>query len=238
MKLIVDALGTIMEIVMLRYFFNIIFDEKKYNKIMHFFWYVLIGLGIYLSSIYVASGMWKTLNCIVLVVLLQILYKGKIIYKFLLSLFISTIYAMVEMLVGSILVLIYGNMQLIKNNTLIFYTKGVFISKFLTLIVTVALAVYKRRKQTTGSTKLFLLMFILPIDTIITIYQLFSNALQINQVDSFNGILAITVLLIITNVIQFYLLDKQAEINTMKIRIMTSQMVIKKTRRFLPRYAK
>ena len=39
-------------------------------------------------------------------------------------------------------------------------------------------------------------------------------------------------MLIITNVIQFYLLDKQAEINTMKIRIMTSQMVIKKQEDF------
>ena len=81
MKLLVDGIGVLMEMVMLRYFFNIVFEKIRYSKMIHFIWYAIIGVLILMSSVYVESGLFKTLNCVLLVTMLQILMKTFIMFQ-------------------------------------------------------------------------------------------------------------------------------------------------------------
>lgn len=214
MKLIVDFLGVCAEVFMLYYLYDHILQRKPQadrHKMLIF--YVTVGLILMLISTFVGQPRVRTLFCLSISLLPLVLYQNAITIKLIVTAFFTATQAGVEMFTKSIFLNIFGSSQIMAAQ---YYELSVLISKALAFFALYFVISLFRVHAHTLPRRLFFPLMILPVATMIVIYQQIDASYLLNTRHGYLNLLVSSSLLIAANIATFYLFSRMAEMETIR----------------------
>lgn len=221
MKLIVDFLGVCAEVFMLYYLYDNILQRKpQASRHKTLIFYAAVGLILMLISTFVGQPRVRTLLYLFATFLPTILYKDTPAIKIIVTLFYMAIQPGSEMLTKAIFLNLYQSSQTIYDSIQIFiaqyYEFGVLISKAIAFFIIYFVISLFRVHVHTLPRHLFLPLMILPVATIIVIYQQIDASYLLNTRHSYLNLLISSSLLIAANIATFYLFGRMSEVETIR----------------------
>lgn len=216
---LIEFFNCLLEVLIAVFFFRA-FQEPRYKQFLTALITLFVTVAFFFSRIYMKNSLLITVLTTVLTVLLAASYQFKWYQAVFYALAISALSAASEVLIG--LMFQTANLayhQLIES--IILNVIGIVSSKALT--VTVILLIYKKRKRAFSHIKnsTFIQFMLLPISTILIVvifYYYISQNIGIPRWLSIVSVVAILAL-IVSNILVFYLLDRQEEFRAMQERL-------------------
>ena len=215
MKLIVDFLGVCAEVFMLYYLYDNILQRKpQADRYKTLTFYAAVGLILMLISTFVGQPRVRTLLYLFATFLPTIiLYKDALAIKAIVTLFYMAIQPGVEMFTKAIFLNIFGSSQITAAQ---YYEISVLLSKALAFFAVYFVTSLFRVRAHTLPRHLFLPLMILPIATMIVIYQQIDASYLLNTRRSYLNLLISSSLLIAANIATFYLFSRMSEMEMIR----------------------
>lgn len=212
MRIAVELLGVLAEVVMLYYLYENILTRKTKAWWQVYGLYVLVGVFFMLISTYVAQPRMRTLFYLIITLLPLVIYQSKWYIQILTGVIYVETQAVVEMAMKAILLSIYGNTGKLP------YELSVFLSKALAFFVIYLMVSLFRVRARTLSLRMFSALLIFPIATMITIYQLIDVSYLLNTQSAYLRLTLVSLLLVGANVVMGYLFGRMAEMEEIRRR--------------------
>lgn len=212
--IVTNTVGAIIEILEAVILYSTFLKRKEKIKLMFFSFVALIMIVVISLSTNIISFL-QTLIYIIIFVTLAIPYDGSIIVKMIMSFIMVSINSLAEFLISYLIM----TMSL-ADNEILFYNQTILISRFVSLLIISLFAHYKKNVNFDVINVKYLLILIIPIMSIIVMFQLYYGNLLLwrngYHIDQYSiGV----ILLIISNVIILYLFISQLEMKALKERV-------------------
>jgi len=210
MKLIVDIIGSILEVIVLIYFFNRVLAKQRdsilIKIIVNLFGAVLFTV---VSTVASNSNIIPALAFIIIFIYCVILYEDKLIKKALYSLMIFVFGILSEIVVGIFLSVIdHISIETAQTNVYIYF-QGIIISKLLLFFIFRIINLFEFNNKIEINIKSILSVLIIPLSSIVSIYYFAMIAYKTENAVSSTVLMVVTALTVISNVVTFYLLERQ-----------------------------
>ena len=213
MKLIIDIFSSILEILVLYYFFNNVLINKRNSLAIK----IIANIGclfLYttISSLALNSNFAPALFLGIVILYCFLLYKDKLIKKLLYSLLIYVLSMLSEIVVGIILSSIYDISISTAQSNIYFYLQGVIISKLLLFFILRIIGLFEFNNKIEINIKSVIAVLIIPLSSIVSIYYFAMIAYKTDKAVSSTVLMIVTALTILSNVATFYLLERQMKL--------------------------
>lgn len=213
MKLIIDIFSSILEVLVLFYFFSHVLADKRDSPVIkvtiNLFAIVLFTL---ISSYMLTSNLAPGLFFIVMTLYCFLLFKDRFIKKLLYSLLMYVLGILAEVVVGVILSVANNVSIESAQDNVYFYLQGIIISKLLLFFIFRTIGLYEFNNKMEINAKSILSIFIIPLSSVVNIYYFANIAFKTDSVVSSSVLMIVTALTIISNVAIFYLLEGQMKL--------------------------
>lgn len=215
MKLIVDVFGSVLEVLVLYYFFKrvLLFERKSivYKASVNIF---SIFMHTIISSYVLSSNVAPILFFIVVLIYGSFMYKDRFIKKLLFSLLIYVLGMLSEIIVGITLSTVNSiNIETAQSNIYV-YLQGIIISKLLLYFMFRIIGLFEFNNKIDINIKSVLSVFIIPLSSIVSIYYFANVAFKTDNVVSSTVLLIVTALTVLSNIATFYLLERQIRLQS------------------------
>ncbi len=221
-KLILDIIGVFFEILLAYLFFRIFYKEWRVSPKLAGIIYILVFIVKVTESYYLSAAWMKTVFSLLCCLILISCYRGITWQKILITFFFWSIEAVIEYLVHGILMLLAGEVYTLEKNLLQSYALGLLISKFSAMIMFSLFYYYKKNKETKVLQELnykwYLAFLIYPFVTLIAIIQNYYLILEVQTITSLNRFLIISILLALSNLIIFRILNEMQHLQAVKLQ--------------------
>lgn len=216
---LIEFFSCVLEILIAIFFFRA-FQEPRYKRGIVASIALVVTVLFFVSRIYLKNSLMITVVTTLLTVLLAVAYRFKWYQAVFYALALSALSAASELFIG----LAFQTANLAYHqmiSSIVLNVIGIVLSKAVT--VTVILLIYKKRERAFSHIKnsTFIQFMLLPISTILIVlifyYYIFQN-IGIPQWLSSVAVAAIFAL-IVSNILVFYLLDRQEEFRAMEERL-------------------
>lgn len=228
MEIILNYLGFLscaVEIILSIYFFKAFGNFKYKRKIvipLIITFYILYSLSLF----FIKNTAIVFIISIVITFCVSLLFDFKIFNKILLSIIISIISSISEFIVAIIIGLFNTDIKF-ANNSIFSYLVGLLFSKFVTYLIVTLIYKSKHKLMNEISNLNMICLIVLPISTIFVIisqYEFILNEKRISlMVLSTMGLF----LLIISNILIFYIIDRQNELIVIREKLNASKKLLK-----------
>jgi two-component system sensor histidine kinase AgrC len=227
LRLLVDIMGAFFETIIIYYYMRAVFRNCKVNRITEIVAYSIMMIFIAIVSINYPNTTALPIILFTFLMLISMLYRGKILLKITLNLILAAFFISSEVVTVAILIALIGeNAQFILDN-IVYYLQGVLISKLLVLIV---VKVYEYKRNANYSfihQKILLPVILMPASSILILY-IISERLFVTTSTYTASVIVVTIsLLIAANIFVFYLFEKQLKQEQEKIKLKFFKQQIK-----------
>ena len=211
----VDIFGSVLQVFVLTYFFNRVLSYKRNASAYKTLTSILcIGLYVLVSTFMLTSNIAPALFLGIVLLYCFLLFEDKFIKKVLYSLLIYVLGMMSEFVVGLILSYSYDvKLDAALSNTY-FYLQGIIISKLLLFFIFRIVGLFEYNNKIELNIKSLISVFTIPLSSIISIYYFALIAYKSDTILSTSVMLAVTALIIISNIATFYLLERQIKLQS------------------------
>lgn len=238
MKLAIDIFGCTMETLMMAYFYHKTLGKVKIERHLLVLLYLGIGLATLIVSTFISQTGLKTIFAAIYVVMPLFVYKKDLIVKLLFAILFLSIQMMSEALAKSISLSIYGSYLELQSNFLQNYIQGVIFSKLIALLILIMLASIMKINENRVPIHLFLILFFIPVISMITIYELKEMNYALNSLKSHLTLTLVVILLIMSNIVLFYLFNRIMELNFYRTKVAVSETMLKEQKIYYEKLTK
>lgn len=192
-------------------FFGSVIGKKtvkdKTLKLSYLFFFISASISV----AFIKSDVALSIVMFALTFLLTLNYKSSVGLKVFASLVINVFGVLFEIIAGLMLVGITSLSVEILSTNLVYYVEGVLVSKALLLIFAKAVQFKKKPSGLRVSKTLILPLLALPLTTLFIIFVMSEYAYSLANNESVIVVSVASVLLIISNILVFFLFDKQLQ---------------------------
>ena len=221
-KLILDIIGVFFEILLAYLFFQVFFSGWRIQKKSATIIFILIFTCKLAGSYYLPEAWMKTACSLLCYLTITICYHGAFLSKILMTLFFWAINVIVEYGVHGFLMFSAGEIYATGNNRLQDYAIGLMLSKLILMIFYFLLFYYVKHKNeqilATLEHKWYLAFLLYPSITVVILIQQYYLILENQNIDSLNRFLFTSVLLILSNLIIFRILNEMQHLQAVKLQ--------------------
>lgn len=221
MDFLIDVFGCSVEIILLYYFYTKLLGSFKWNKSIEIICFIIMGFFIFYLSVIPLTPMLRTLCVTVPFFIPLIFYKQDIKIKLLYGMIYLSIQVMSESFTKAIALLFE-----ITNIGTIGYIEGVTISKTIALIVILLFTRLLHVRNVQFSNYLTFSLLLIPFFSLILIYELRDIIYILNTPINYFKYLLAVILLIASNLILFYLFEKNSELHWVKERMLIQETLL------------
>lgn len=221
MNFLIDIFGCSVEIILLYYFYRKLLGNSKYNHFVEIICYIAMGFFLLFLSIISLSPMVRTFLVVLPILFLLCLYKQELKLKLLYGMVYLSIQVMSESFTKSISLLLD-----INNLGTIGYIEGVTISKTIALFVIILFTRFLHVRNVQFSNYLTFSLLLIPFFSLILIYELRDIIYILNTPINYFKYLLAVILLIASNLILFYLFEKNSELHWVKERMLIQETLL------------
>lgn len=213
MKIFVDIIGSILQVILINYFFGKVLVKKnlgiKTEYIIDSF-FILIFSGI---TIMLLKNVFATLMYFATLFMFAIVkYKDKFGKKVLWAIFFYIMNFLSEMFVGlSISKLFSVNLSNTHENA-IFHLQGTILSVLFLYTILRAIGFFRLKSDIQLDFKSIIAIIIIPISSILSCYYIAVIAFKIDDKVFTLGVIITMVFIFLSNISIFYLLEKQSKL--------------------------
>jgi hypothetical protein len=213
MKIIVDIISSVLEVLVLYYFFKHVLVKERHSAGFRIFTILLcITLFTLVSTISSISSYASALNLLVLLLYPFLFYKDKFIKKILYSFVIYIFGIMSEIIVGVVLTSLYHISIQDSITNIYIFLQCMIISKLVQFFILRIIGFFKINNKIEINIRSLLAFLIIPTVGIVSIYYFSMVAYLSSNLISKTLLLVLTILTILSNVATFYLLEKQLKL--------------------------
>lgn len=216
---LIEFFNCLLEVLIAVFFFRA-FQEPRYKQFLTALITLFVTVAFFFSRIYMKNSLLITVLTTVLTVLLAASYQFKWYQAVFYAIMLSAISSASEILVAFLFeATVWKYEQTVSSTTL--NVICILLSKIITVLI--ILLIYKKRKRAFShiKTATFAKFMFLPFSTVLTIIVFLYYLL--NNMESPRWLLVVStvavILLILSNVLVFYLLDRQEEFRAMGERL-------------------
>lgn len=221
-KLILDSISVGFEILIAYLFFRVFLTKCRFAKIWVIGVFTLIFLGKLGGSYYLPEAWMKTVWSLGCYFVLTCCFQGKITKKLTITGFLGLITILPEYIVHGLLMLFVGAVYVVDTYNIHNYALGMFLSKFVAILLCLFLYYWKRRKQENMLKDLsyhwYFLFLIYPAITLFILVQNYYLILNDEQMIYVKWFVLSSVLLVLSNVIIFQILDEMQRLQAMRLK--------------------
>lgn len=215
--------SVVMAVITLYWFCMLNLARKKYSKVCVFLVLVLIGILEVILNIIVPNKYWLLFgNFMVLSLIPLVLFTGKMTLKLFLLIIFIVIGAGVEVAIKSFSVFCYGDLASFNARLTIDQIRDTILSKFLTLIL-IKILLFRKFNQAEITTKTLVMLMIFPFATVLSFNQLMVISYLVNQPKGYMEAFITSCVLILANIIIFYLFEAQVDNEVAKRKFVVFQ---------------
>lgn len=230
-RIILEYSSCFCEIALSMFFFSA-FKEKRFSNTKMLCIVTLIGFiyGTFVGFVPIKNGIF--LFSILATIAVSFCYKFKWYVSLLLSLILSVISGLFELVVMQIIT--YGGTDFDTANSNIYvYIIGLASSKMLTFFIIILIRKSGHKSFQSVKNMRFIGLSMLPLTTIIISmsYSQLMFSYEINDFWKTSSIVAL-ILLIISNIMIFYIVDKQYELISAKEKLKTSKVLLESQKQY------
>jgi len=208
-KMFIDVFGTIIDAIVIYTFFSAVTGGSKLSKKPLFLVYVAYFIASSVSVLTFRNSTVLAGVMLLLILAVSFLYESSLFVKVFTSIIIIVVTILAEMLTGALIAAITKESVEIVTSNVFYYIEGVLFSKAL-LLVLVKIVQYKKLSTYTKiSRTLFVPIFALPVSTVLIIYVVSKYAYSLVDTASVAWVAVSVVLLVSSNILVFYLFEKQ-----------------------------
>ncbi len=215
--------SVVMEVITLYWFCILNLERKKYSKVSVFLVLVLIGiLGLTLNTI-VPNKHWLLFgNFVILSLIPLVLFTGKITLKLFVLVIFMVIGVGAEVAIKSFSVFCYGDLASFNARLTIDQIRGTILSKFLTLIL-IKILLFRKFNQAEIATKTLVMLMVFPFATVLSFNRLMMASYLVDNPKEYMSSFMTVCVLILANIIIFYLFEAQVDNEVTKRRFAVFQ---------------
>lgn len=221
-KLILDIIGDFFEILLAYLFFQVFFSGWRIQKKSAIIIFILVFACKLAGSYYLPEAWMKTAWALLCYLTITFCYHGTFLSKILMTLFFWAINVIVEYGVHGFLMFSAGEIYATGNNRLQDYAIGLMLSKLILMIFYFLLFYYVKHKNeqilATLEHKWYLAFLLYPSITVVILIQQYYLILENQNIDSLNRFLFTSVLLILSNLIIFRILNEMQHLQAVKLQ--------------------
>ena len=221
-KLILDIIGDFFEILLSYLFFQVFFSGWRIQKKSAIIIFILVFACKLAGSYYLPEAWMKTAWALLCYLTITFCYHGTFLSKILMTLFFWATNVIVEYGVHGFLMFSAGEIYATGNNRLQDYAIGLMLSKLILMIFYFLLFYYVKHKNeqilATLEHKWYLAFLLYPSITVVILIQQYYLILENQNIDSLNRFLFTSVLLILSNLIIFRILNEMQHLQAVKLQ--------------------
>lgn len=221
-KLILDIIGDFFEILLAYLFFQVFFSGWRIQKKSAIIIFILVFACKLAGSYYLPEAWMKTAWALLCYLTITFCYHGTFLSKILMTLFFWATNVIVEYGVHGFLMFSAGEIYATGNNRLQDYAIGLMLSKLILMIFYFLLFYYVKHKNeqilATLEHKWYLAFLLYPSITVVILIQQYYLILENQNIDSLNRFLFTSVLLILSNLIIFRILNEMQHLQAVKLQ--------------------
>lgn len=222
-KIIVDTIGVCMELVALYAFAYLVLGKSEKSLQKKVIIMTVTGVLLLLFSLGIADKYLRIVLYTLTVFLPMSLFPGQFLLKIFTIIMMVNIASCSEMLTKVFFVSIEGSQANYDLKSMDYYAIGLFISKCLALGLVYIMLSFKKVPHYPLPSASQAALLILPFTTLVASYQFMAVSYVVDHVILYFSMVMIVFLLILSNVILFYLFEKQIEGNHYKMQAALAQ---------------
>lgn len=208
---LIDIFSTVIDAVVLYIFFGAMLGRKIVSeKKMVIFYTLYFFLTAFVLLVF-DNRLLLFLSNFVLVISISFLYRSRSFTRIFACVIVAIMAVLTEILAGVSIAIATGKSVEILSTNLVYYVEGVLFSKALLLIFAKAVQYKKRPSGLRVSKTLILPLLALPLTTLFIIFVMSEYAYSLANNESVIVVSVASVLLIISNILVFFLFDKQLQ---------------------------
>lgn len=238
MKLAIDIFGCTMETLMLAYFYHKMLGKVRIKRYLLILIYLGIGIATLIVSTFISQIGLRTSFAMIYVLVPLFAYKRNWVIKILFAILILAITIMSEALAKAISLSIYGNYLELQLNFLQNYIQGVIFSKLIAFLLIIMLTSVLKSNENKVPIHLFLILFFIPIMSMITVYELKEMNYGLNSLKSHLTLTLVVILLIMSNIVLFYFFNSIMELNFYRTKVAVSETMLKEQKIYYEKLTK
>lgn len=209
LNLLINGIGSGLDIIIIYYYYDLVFEDTRFDvkktKLIYFIFFILI----WLNTIIPFNSMAVSSISIIIISVISLLYKESKLKRFTKILILITIIILSETITGLVSALLTNkNVEFLINDGL-YYLQGVLISKMISFIMVKIIHKWRFSSKVSRTRALHLSFVLIPLSTILYIYIISDYAMELIESRSIILLTLSTLLLIISNIIVFYIFERQ-----------------------------
>lgn len=218
-KVLIDFVGVVFELVVIRYMFQYLLKGSKLERRMEWLMYLVCAALMTLAVSMQNSQIINPLVNLAVAFLLSLGYNGKFGMKVFLSALVLILLTFTEMITGAFLMLITKMDIAEVQRNMLFYMLGVLASKLLVFLLVKIIGYRRLDIYRRMPVSVFVGLLLTPISSFVAMYIM--GAINYNNYN--NGILAamlgVSALMLIANFFVFYLFENQLRTEHTKLKL-------------------
>lgn len=223
MKLLIDIVGILLELIITLWFFDATMSRKSGTKrYIYLFSGVFILLNIVAVSIF-RSGLPLLITLTLTIILISSQYDQLILLKAIWVIFLVAISAFGEMLTGIAATILLGSSVEVLNENLNFYFYGVWMSKLLLLVFLIPIRVKTWKISSFTKNRSYILFACMPLSSITVIICVLKQAILITDKETLSFMTLAIIFLITSNLIAFFLTERYVRLENEQANIQSKQ---------------
>ncbi len=223
---IINLFGNLCELFIILFFLK---DNYKlrFKKSISISLFLLFTLFQFLNTnLFLSESQLVLLGAFIFTILVMIPFSLKWRYRILFSMFICLLNGLSEFIVGMILSAILGSdISKLQDNVLLFAV-CTLTSKFLTYVAVLSTKIKKFKTDIQSLKQNIVLIFSLPVATFLVMMLFLSCCYQINGKGFHIVTLVVSIILVLSNIAIYYVIDKQNELIETKEKLLFAELHI------------
>lgn len=219
MKLIADIIGSVAETCILFYFYNTFFTHLKTQKKHLILFYILNGVFCFLYSSIAQTPIERSFCFIIFTILPLFFYKEKLRFKIIITIVYFATLGLTELVVKSILLGYRGDFKLFYQAYEYHYFWGVVLSKLTAFILIYCYHFVLKIREEKLPIYLYVILLFVPILSTLIFYFLQTIVYNVNEQSVYIAHCYISFILLLFNLIIFFLFFQAAEASWLKARL-------------------
>ncbi len=208
-KIFIDVFGTLIDVIVIYTFFSAVEGLYKLSKKTMFwvytgFFIVVAAIVLTFSNPVILAGM-----LLLSIFAVSLFYESSFFVKVFTSTIVVVLIILAEMLTGVLIAAVTKVSVEILTSNIFYYIEGVLFSKAILLILVKIVQYRKLSTFSKISRTLFIPIFALPVSTILIIFVISKYAYSLVDTISVAWVAVSVVLLVSSNILVFYLFEKQ-----------------------------
>ena len=196
-------------VIIISTFLHIFLTNFKYTRKIMYSLYAALLILIVPVSFYIENPLISSAFLLALVFVICLFYKSSMIMKIFLSITITVLSILIEVMVGFTLVTFFSRSMELITSDIYFYTFGVLISKIITFAIVKSIQLLKMTEQEHISYSAFLPLIIMPLTTVLAIYAIHYYAYSIASVKDSLLVVISVLMLTISNIFIIFIFERQ-----------------------------